>query len=225
MNRPEPQTVVPNGLKGSARSRFPDSSATRVGIRSLLVAAAIGAAALLAAACGLSTVTPTGIGAGGSPGGSASSPAGAAAEKDITNFDACSVVSESEYVQAITAGASDPNALGTINATHAPVDASNTGLPGAKACKLSYTTTDSAGRQSQGGDPVIVTFDKYSNLAQLQGTSPKAVNDYASAGAQAFEGPGSPSPYITKDGYLFYLSGNSDSTLLKTITLGICTRL
>jgi hypothetical protein len=33
MNRPEPQTVVPNRLEGSARSRFPDSSATRVGSR------------------------------------------------------------------------------------------------------------------------------------------------------------------------------------------------
>jgi hypothetical protein len=98
-------------------------------------------------------------------------------------------------------------------------------LPGAKACKLSYTTTDSAGTVSQGGAPVIVTFDKYSNLAELQGTSPKVVNDYASAGAQAFEAPGSPSPYITKDGYLFYMSGNSDLTLLKAIALGICTRL
>ncbi len=193
--------------------------------RRLIVAAVIGAAAVLATACGSSTATPTGIGGGANSRGPANSQSAQSAGKDITNFDACSVVSDSEYVQAITASAGDPSALGTITATHAPADASNTGLPGAKACKLSYTTTDSAGRQSQGGDPVIVTFDQYSNLAQLQGNSPITVNDYASAGAQAFEGPGTASPYITKDGYLFYMSGNSDTTLLKTIALGIAKRL
>lgn len=176
---------------------------------------------LIAAGCG---GTPSNqLPSGQAP---ASSPSALAAGKDISNFDACSVVSDSEYVQAITASASDPSALGTINATHAPVDGSNTGLPGAKACKLSYTTTDSAGRQSQGGDPVIVTFDQYSNLAQLQGNAPKSVDDYASVGAQAFEGPGDAGdPHITKDGYLFRMSGNSDLTMLKKIALGIAVRV
>ena len=183
-----------------------------------------GVAAVLAA-CGSTTSTPTGLGGGGNPGASASSPPAQAAGKDITNFDPCSVVGDSEYVQAITASAGDPSALGTINATHAAVDGSITGLPGAKACKLSYTTTDSGGTVSQGGAPVIVTFERYSYLAQIQGTSPKVVNDYASAGAQAFEAPGSAVPYITKNGYLFHMSGNSDLTLLKTIALGIAMRL
>jgi hypothetical protein len=191
----------------------------------LIVVAVMGAAAVLAVACGSSTATPTGNGAGANTGGAANSQPAQSAGKDITNFDACSVVSDTDYVQAITASAGDPSALGTITAMHAPVDASNTGLPGAKACKLSYTTTDSAGRQSQGGDPVIVTFDQYSNLAQIQGNAPITVNDYASAGAQAFEAPGTPSPYITKNGYLFYLSGNSDLGLLKKIALGIAMRL
>src|ERR1700680_2395729 len=93
-----------------------------------------GVAAVLAA-CGSTTSPPTGLGGGGNPGASASSPPAQAAGKDITNFDPCSVVGDSEYVQAITASAGDPSALGTINATHAAVDGSITGLPGAKACK------------------------------------------------------------------------------------------
>jgi hypothetical protein len=191
----------------------------------LIVVAVMGAASVLAAACGSSAATPTGIGGGANSGGPASSQSAQSAGKDITNFDACSVVSDSDLVKAITASAGDPSALGTINATHAPADGSVTGLPGAKACKQSWTTTDSGGVQSQGGDPVIVTFEQYSNLAQIQGTTDKVVNDYASAGAQAFEAAGSASPYITKNGYLFHMSGNSDLTLLKTIALGIATRL
>jgi hypothetical protein len=197
----------------------------RSAVRRFVGAVALSGAAAVLAACGSTTSTPTGLGGGGNSGASASSPPAQAAGKDITNFDVCSVVSDSDLVKAITAGAGDPSALGTINATHAPADGSVTGLPGAKACKQSWTTTDSAGVQSQGGDPVIVTFEQYSNLDQLQGSAPIAVNDYASAGATAFKGPGGSSPYIIKDGYLFHLSGNSDTTLLKAVALGIATRL
>ncbi len=79
---------------------------------------------------------------------------------------------DSDLVKAITDEAGDPSALGTIKATHVAADGANTGLPGAKACKQSWTTTESAGRESQGGDPVIVTFDLYSNLAEIQSGSP-----------------------------------------------------
>lgn len=153
-------------------------------------------------------------------------PAAAGAGKDLTNFDPCSVVSDKELVDAITAVAGDPSALGTITPTHGAVDGALTGLPGAKACKLSWTTTDSAGRQSQGGNPVIVTFDLYSNLPQILGNSYGTVSDYASVGALAYDAPGDGGdPHITKNGYLFRLSGNSDLQFLKLIALGIATRL
>ena len=87
------------------------------------------------------------------------------------------MVLDSDLVQAVTAEAGDPSALGTITASHAPVDGTLTGLPGAKACKQSWTTTDSSGRVSLGGDPVIVTFDQYSNLTMLQGAKPMIVTD------------------------------------------------
>jgi hypothetical protein len=158
--------------------------------------------------------------------GGASPAAAGAAGKDITNFDPCSVVSDSDLVKAITAEAGDPSSLGAIKASHVAVDGTATGLPGAKACKQSWTTTDSAGRESQGGDPVIVTFDLYSNLAEIQSGSPDNTTDYASAGAVSFDAPGDAGdPHLTKDGYLFRMSGNSDSTLLKAIALGIASRL
>jgi hypothetical protein len=187
---------------------------------------AILTSALVIAGCGASNAGQGAGASGANAGGTASAQAAAPAGKPLDNFDPCSVVSDTEYAQAITAGAGDPSALGTVTVTHSAADGSNTGLPGAKACQLNYTTTDSAGRVSQGGDPVIVTFDQYSNLAQLQGNSPKAVNDYQSSGAQAFEGPGDAGvPHITKAGYLFRMSGNSDTKLLKTIALGIAARL
>jgi hypothetical protein len=146
--------------------------------------------------------------------------------KSLDKFDPCSVVSDSEYVQALMAEAGDPSAMGTINATHAPVDGANTGLPGAKACKLSYKTTDSAGRVSQGGDPVVVTFDLYSNLHDVEGNDPRRITDYQVSGAEAFEGPGDAgNPHLTKNGYLFRMSGNSDLKLLKVIALGVAKRL
>jgi hypothetical protein len=146
--------------------------------------------------------------------------------KSLDNFDPCSVVNDSEYVQALMAEAADPSAMGTIKATHAPVDGAATGLPGAKACKLSYKTTDSAGRESQGGDPVIVTFDLYSYVSQIEGNSPIRNNDYQASGADAFEAPGDGGvPHITKNGYLFRMSGNSDTKLLKVIALGVAKRL
>jgi hypothetical protein len=210
---------------------------TTLGWSGVLLASLLGLAA-----CGGSSSGPVAAagsaGSGGAPSSSASSgnassgsassgsASSGAAGKSLASFDACSVVSDSEYVQAITAQASDPSALGTVNATHAAVDGSNTGLPGAKACRLSYTTTDSAGRVSQGGDPVIVTFDEYNNLGMLQGSNPISVNGYESSGATAFEGPGDAGdPHLTKDGYLFRMSGNSDLALLKTIALGIASRL
>jgi hypothetical protein len=148
------------------------------------------------------------------------------AGKDLTGFDPCSVVSDSDLVNAITAGASDPSALGTITASHVAVDGADTGLPGAKACSQSWTTTDSAGRVSQGGEPVIVTFDLYSNLAEIVSGSPADTNAYAEAGAIAFDAPGDAGiPHLTKDGYLFRMSGNSDTKFLKVIALGIAARL
>lgn len=195
------------------------------------VGAVIGAALLLAG-CGETTGTTAGAPGGGAPGGAAvgaatSSTATAADPgKSLDNFDPCSVVSDTEYVAALTAEAGDPSALGMLTPTHAPVDGSATGLPGAKACRLSYTSTDADGRVSQGGDPVIVTFDKYSNLNDLRGNNPKVINDYQSSGADAFEGPGDAGdPHITKNGYLFRLSGNSDLKLLKAVALGIAKRL
>lgn len=159
--------------------------------------------------------------------GGASAAAAGVAGKDITNFDPCSVVGDSDLVKTITAEAGDPSALGAIKAIHVvAVDGTATGLLGAKACKQSWTTTDSAGQESQGGDPVIVTFDLYSNLAEIQSGSPDNTTDYASAGAVSFDAPGDAGdPHLTKDGYLFRMSGNSDSTLLKAIALGIASRL
>jgi hypothetical protein len=156
----------------------------------------------------------------------ASAAAAGGAGKDISNFDPCSVVRDDDLVKALTDAASDPSALGTIKATHVAVDGSATGLPGAKACKQTWTTTDSAGRESQGGDPVIVTFDLYSNLPEIQSGSPDNAADYASAGAVSFDAPGDAGdPHLTKDGYLFRMSGNSDLQLLKAIALGIASRL
>lgn len=209
---------------------------TRLGSRQFLLT--IGATLLLGACSAASaTAATTTNGVASTPaGGTASSqaPAGGAspaaaadgAGKDITNFDPCSVVSDADLIAAITASAGDPSALGTLKATHIAVDGANTGLPGAKACSQSWTTTDSAGRLSQGGDPVIVTFDLYSNLAEIQSGSPDNTTDYASAGAVSFDAPGDAGdPHLTKDGYLFRMSGNSDSTLLKAIALGIASRL
>jgi hypothetical protein len=188
---------------------------------------------LMVTACGGASATQPANGVPASAGSSSaveqpagSQPAAAAAGKDLTDFDPCSVVSDTEFVQAITAESGDPSALGTIVATHAPVDGSETGLPGAKACKQTWTTTDSAGRQSQGGDPVIVTFDLYSNLAEIRGDAPDNTTDYASAGAVAIDAPGDAGvPHLTKDGYLFRMSGNSDTALLKVVALGIASRL
>lgn len=206
-------------------------------IRTTIVAwsGALLVATLIVAACGSTPATkPTGASqapassqaAAGSQPAASSPPAAVTAGKDITSFDPCSVVSDSEFVAAITAGAGDPSALGTIVATHAPADGSATGLPGAKACKQTWTTTDSAGRTSQGGDPVIVTFDLYSNLAEIRGDVPDNTDDYASVGAVAIDAPGDGGdPHLTKDGYLFRMSGNSDLDLLKAVALGIATRL
>jgi hypothetical protein len=192
--------------------------------KALIVIATIATAAF-AAGCGSTATTPAGTGSSGTS-GSASPPAGTAAGKDISSFDACSVVSDADFVAALTAEASDPSAIGTINPTHKVVDGANTGLQGAKACQLSYTTTDGNGEVNLGGDPVIVTFDEYSNLKDLEGNRPIAVSDYDSAGAKAFVGPGDGGvPHITKDGYLFRMSGNSDTALLKAIALGIAGRL
>lgn len=162
----------------------------------------------------------------GQPAGQAAGQPAGEPGKSLDNFDPCSVVSESEYVEAIKAEAGDPSAMGTITATHGPVDGAATGLPGAKACKLSYKTTDSAGRVSQGGDPVIVTFDLYSYLHEIEGNDPKRINDYQVSGAEAFIAPGDGAdPHLTKNGYLFRMSGNSDLKLLKVIALGIAKRL
>jgi hypothetical protein len=183
------------------------------------------ATAAFAAGCGSTATTPAGTSSGTS-GGATAPPAGSAAGKDITSFDACSVVSDADFVTALTAEASDPSAIGTINPTHKVVDGTDTGLQGAKACQLSWTTTDANGEVNLGGEPVIVTFDLYSNVKDLEGNSPVKVSDYDSAGAQAFEGPGDAGvPHITKDGYLFRMSGNSDTTLLKAVALGIAGRL
>jgi hypothetical protein len=191
----------------------------------ILAAAMIGSAAW-ATGCGSVATTPAGSGGSTAAGGAATSQAAPTTGKDITNFDPCAVVSDSDYVQALTAESSDPSAIGTISPSHKAVTGTDTGLPGAKACQLSYTTTDSAGRVNQGGDPVIVTFDAYGNLKELQGNDPVATSDYASAGAEAWEGPGDAGvPHITKDGYLFRMSGNSDTRLLKAIALGIAGRL
>ncbi len=141
----------------------------------ILAAAMIGTAAS-ATGCGSTAAAPATNGGSGTSSGAAT-PQTAAAGKDITKFDARSVVSDSEYVQAITAESTDSSALGTVNATHAVVDGANTGLPGAKACQLSYTTIESDGRVNQGGDPVIDTFDAYSNLRELQGSDPRATSD------------------------------------------------
>jgi hypothetical protein len=182
---------------------------------------ALAVSVLMVDACGGTTGNQS---SGGQvPGGQApaTQQSAAASGKDISNFDACSVVSDSEYAQAVTADSSG-TPLGPITVTHAPVDGSITGLPGAKACQLSYAITDSFGNRSDGHAPCTVTFDKYSYLAELQGSAPTVVNDYASAGAQAFLGPGSSGdPYITKDGYIFRLSGS----LFKTVALGIASRL
>jgi hypothetical protein len=192
--------------------------------RASIVIATIATAAF-AAGCGSTATTPARTGSSGTS-GSAAPPAGAAAGKDITSFDACSVVSDADFVAALTAEASDPSSIGTINPTHKVVDGAETGLPGAKACQQTWTTTDSNGEVNQGGEPVIVTFDLYSNLKDLEGNSPVKVSGYDSAGAQAFEGPGDAGvPHITKDGYLFRMSGNSDTALLKAIALGIAGRL
>jgi hypothetical protein len=214
---------------------------TRLRRRHILLTA--GLALLLGACSGASTpaaiAAPGGAGAAASGAAAVSPPASipaaavpasaagaGAAGKDITTFDPCSVVSDDDLVKAITDEASDPSALGTIKATHAVVDGTLTGLPGAKACKQTWTTTDSAGRESQGGDPVIVTFDLYSNLAEIQSGSPDNTADYASAGAVSFDAPGDAGdPHLTKNGYLFRMSGNSDSQLLKAIALGIASRL
>jgi hypothetical protein len=210
---------------------------SRLGARHL--ALAIGVTFLLGACSAASTPAAT---PGGNPGGASIAPAAGAASpdaaggtsaapaagagKDITNFDPCSVVSDTDLVKAITDSAGDPTALGTLKATHVAVDGANTGLPGAKACSQSWTTTDSSGRESQGGEPVIVTFDLYSNLAEIQSGSPDNTTDYAAAGAVSFDAPGDAGdPHLTKDGYLFRMSGNSDTALLKAIALGIASRL
>ena len=195
-----------------------------------------GLALLLGACSGASTPAATAAPGGAvaaasqqilaSAAGAASPAAVGAVGKDLTSFDPCSVVSDSDLVKAISAEAGDPSALGTIQATHIAVDGTATGLPGAKACKQTWTTTDSAGRVSQGGEPVIVTFDLYSNLADIQARSPDNTTDYASAGAVSFDAPGDGGdPHLTKDGYLFRMSGNSDLQLLKAIALGIAARL
>lgn len=146
--------------------------------------------------------------------------------KSLDQFDPCSVVDDAEFVRALVAEAGDPSAMGTITPTHAAVDGAATGLPGAKACAQRYTTTDSAGRVSQGGDPVIVTFDLYSNLHEIEGNDPRKVDDYQVTGAEAFIAPGDGAvPHMTKHGYLFRMSGNSDTKLLKVIALGIAKRL
>lgn len=210
---------------------------TRLGSRHLGLA--IGVTFLLGACT--ATGTPAGTSAG-NPGGASAAPAAgaatpdaaagasaapaAAAGKDITSFDPCSVVSDTDLVKAITDSAGDPTALGTLKATHVAVDGADTGLPGAKACSQSWTTTDSSGRESQGGEPVIVTFDLYSNLAEIQSGAPDNTTDYAAAGAVSFDAPGDGGdPHLTKDGYLFRMSGNSDTALLKAIALGIAARL
>ena len=146
--------------------------------------------------------------------------------KSLDNFDPCSVVSDRDLVQALLAEAGDPSAMGTLTPSHAPADGTATGLPGAKACKQTWTTTDSAGRVSQGGDPVIVTFDKYINLHEIAGAHPEMMNDYQVSGAEAFLAPGDGGdPHLTKNGYLFRMSGNSDLKLLKAVALGIAKRL
>src|SRR5450432_978696 len=133
---------------------------TRLGSRQLAVA--IGVTFLLGACSaasapaatsggnpgGASVAPATGAASAGAAGGASAAPA-AADGKDITNFDPCSVVSDTDLVKAITDSAGDPTALGTLKATHVAVDGANTGLPGAKACCQTWTTTDSAGRLSQ----------------------------------------------------------------------------
>ena len=193
---------------------------------------------LLASVFALSACS--GAGATAAPGGPTSPPAGVGASqaadapasttgnatgKSLDSFDPCSVVSDSDFAAAISGESSEPSDGTTITATHVAVDGANTGLPGAKACSQTWTTTDSSGRISQGGEPVIVTFDLYSNLAEIQSGSP-ILDDYAASGAQAFEAPGDAGvPHLTKDGYLFRMSGNSDTALLKVIALGIASRL
>ena len=192
----------------------------------------IGATLLLGACSATSAPAATSTNGGATTsqapaGGASPAAAGGGAGKDITNFDPCSVVSDADLVAAITASAGDPSALGILKASHVAVDGANTGLPGAKACSQTWTTTDSAGRLSQGGEPVIVTFDLYSNLAEIRsGGSPDNTTDYAASGAVSFIAPGDGGvPHLTKDGYLFRMSGNSDTALLKAIALGIASRL
>jgi hypothetical protein len=204
--------------------------------RTLIRGGILVASVLALAGCGASapgqatgrTSTPSSAAIASPTSGTPATLAGSppAAGSDLSAFDPCSVVSDSDLVKAITAGASDPSALGTVTATHVAVDGTETGLPGAKACSQTWTTTDSAGRVSQGGEPVIVTFDLYSNLQEIQSGSPDDTTTYGSAGAVAFDAPGDAGdPHLTKDGYLFRMSGNSDLAFLKTIALGIAARL
>jgi hypothetical protein len=185
---------------------------------------------LLASACkqkeDAKPAEPTVGQAAGQPAGQPAGPSAGEAGKSLDNFDPCSVVDDAEFVRALMAEAGDPSAMGTIKPTHGPVNGADTGLPGAKACAQRYTTTDGAGRVSQGGDPVIVTFDLYSNLHEIAGNNPRKVDDYQASGAEAFIAPGDgANPHLTKHGYLFRMSGNSDTKLAKVIALGIAKRL
>jgi hypothetical protein len=192
--------------------------------------AAVAATALSLAACGGSAATPGAgggapAGGGGNPG--AGTPAAAAASgKSLTGFDPCSVMNDQDLIGYINASASDPSAVGTITVTDTPESGpDNAGLPGSKACEQSWTTTDSGGTVSQGGEPPMVLFEQYSNLSEFSnnGTEPK-IHDYDASGATAFS-DGIGGAYITKDGYLFHMQGNSDHKLLEALALGIASRI
>ncbi len=190
---------------------------------------AVAATAISLAACGGSVASPaaggTGPAGGGAPGAGTPAPA-ATAGKSLTNFDPCSVMSDQDLITYIKASAGDPSAVGTLSVTDTPENGpDNAGLPGSKACQQSWTTTSSDGTVSQGGEPPMVLFEQYSNLNEfsLNGTE-KKIHDYDASGASAFS-DGSGGAYITKDGYLFHMQGNSDTQMLKALGLGIASRL
>jgi hypothetical protein len=192
--------------------------------------AAVAATAMSLAACGGSAASPGAGGippveGGGAPGSSTPAPA-ATAGKSLTNFDPCSVMSDQDLIGYIKASAGDPSAVGTLSVTDTPEDGpNNAGLPGSKACQQSWTTTDGNGTVSQGGEPPMVLFEQYSNLSEFSnnGTAPK-IHDYDASGASAFS-DGSGGAYITKNGYLFHMQGNSDLKMLEALALGIASRL
>jgi hypothetical protein len=192
--------------------------------------AALAATAISLAACGGSVASPGAGGTapgggGGAPGASTPAPA-ATAGKSLADFDPCAVMSDQDLIGYINASAGDPSAVGTLSVTDTPENGpDNAGLAGSKACQQSWTTTSSDRTVSEGGEPPMVLFEQYSNLKEFSnnGTEPK-IHDYDASGASAFS-DGAGGAYITKNGYLFHMQGNSDTKMLEALALGIASRL